>query len=175
METMLLRIFQRQIRLQCKFLLVAAHDLNCAVKNADVEHTFYALQNLLNSAANISKGLWGQHRKVEIALARKPLRDSIGIDDSSPLRDTNMRNHFEHFDERLDRWYSTSQNHNHMDLFVGPKNMITGNTTDDKFRHFDPTTTDMLFWGQTFNIQKIVNEAQRILPKLEEESGKPHW
>jgi hypothetical protein len=40
------------------------------------------------------------------------------------------------------------------------------------FRQLDPTTLDVVFWGDTFNISEIVAEAQRILPK---ETAKPHW
>ena len=60
---------------------------------------------MLNAGANISKAFWGSGGKL--AVERKPLRDSIGIDDKSPLRAVTMRNNFEHFDERIDRWWTS--------------------------------------------------------------------
>jgi hypothetical protein len=173
MDLMLLRTFQRQTALQCKYLLVAAAEINVALKERNIERVFYGLQNFLNAGANISKSLWGGGGRL--ATERKPLRDSIGVDDTSPLREVTMRNNFEHLDERLDRWWKESKAHNHIDLIVGPKNTIAGAAETDKFRHFDPTTTDLVFWGQEFNLQQIVTEVQRILPKLEEEANKPHW
>jgi hypothetical protein len=164
MELMLLRTFQSQVALQCKFLLLAASEVNRAVRDRNTESAFYALQNLLNAGANISKALWGQSGKLEND--RKPIRDSIGIGDDSPLRDVTMRNNFEHFDERLDRWWQQSTSHNNLDLMIGPKNMIAGADDMDKFRHFDPTTADIVFWGQEFNLQKLVGEVQRIFPSL---------
>jgi len=77
-----------------------------------------------------------------------------------------MRNNFEHFDERLDRWWQQSTNHNRIDLSVGPKHMMPEFPDIEQFRAFDPVTTELAFWGQTFNIQEIVNEVHKIGPKL---------
>ena len=173
MDLFLLRTFQRQAALQCKFVLTAANEVNNALKARNSEGVFYALQNFLNAAANVAKALWGGGGKLE--QARKPLRDSIGIGDDSPLRVVTMRHNFEHFDERLDRWWKESSTHNHMDIVIGPSNSVAGLAEIDKFRHFDPTTTNLIFWGEEFNLQKIVDEVQKILPKLEEEANKPHW
>lgn len=173
MDLMLLRTFQRQVFLQCQFMMHAAQDLNCGLRDGNVRHTYYAIQNLLNASANISKSLWGQRGKL--AFERKPLRDSIGIDDDSPLRQVTMRNNFEHIDERIDTWWKQSTHHNHADLNLGPRNMISGIQDIDRFRHFDPTTTDLFFWGQEFNLQVLINEVQKILPKIQNEASKPHW
>lgn len=54
MDTFLLRNFQRQVVLQCKFMLTAAQELNKALEErGNTEHVFYALQNLLNAGANM--------------------------------------------------------------------------------------------------------------------------
>src|SRR6185312_5907330 len=103
---------------------------------------------------------------------RKSLRDSIGISDESPLRQVTMRNNFEHFDERLDRWWVKSEKHNYSDFNLGS---IGGIDEIDSFRNFDPASTDLSFWGQAFNLQSPINEVQSILPKLEAEASKPHW
>ena len=158
MDLMLLRVFQRQVGLQCRYLLLAAEDVNKGLQQQDIEYTFYALQNLLNAAANISKALWGT--KGKRADARKELRDSIGIADDSPLRDPDMRNNFEHFDERLDKWWKDSSRHMHVDFVVGPKNMVSVGDETDQFRIFDPDTMDMVFWGQAFNIKKLIRRTE---------------
>src|SRR5260221_13812861 len=88
MDLMLLRVFQHQLDLQCKFLLLAAQEVDQGVQQKNVERIFYGLQNLLNAGANISKALWGQGGKL--AEERKPLRDSIGIGDDSPLSQVTM-------------------------------------------------------------------------------------
>ncbi|AEH89403.1 hypothetical protein [Mesorhizobium opportunistum] len=174
METFHLRVFQRQVLDQCKFLLTAANEINAGLASHNIDHVLYAVQNLLNAGANISKMLWGQ--KGKLANQRERLRQSIGIADDSPLRDVNMRNNFEHMDERIDRWWAESKSHNHADKIIGPKNSaIVGMEPTDMFRMFDPQTTDVIFWGEEFNIQALVTEAQRILPLLQAEAHKPHW
>jgi hypothetical protein len=59
MALMLLRIFQRQVELQCRAVLIASHDFNAAMLTNDLTHAWIAVQNLLTAAANISKALWG--------------------------------------------------------------------------------------------------------------------
>ncbi len=169
---MLLRTFQQQVLTQCEFLLLAADDVNVSLNNHNTTRVFYALQNLLNAAANISKALWGQGGSL--TAQRQALRDSIGISDASPLRNVTMRNNFEHFDERLEKWWRESQRHNYADFNIMPKSMVVGIDPIDWFRNFDPQTTDLYFWSQEFNIQELVTEVHKIVPKLQEETNKPH-
>lgn len=173
MKTFHLRVFQKQLLDQCKFLLMAAEGVNAGLKNKDPREILFNIQNLLNAGANISKMLWGQ--KGKHAVSRKPLRDSIGVSDASPLREVTMRNHFEHMDERIDRWWAESAHHNFLDKMIAPKNSIHGPAPIDMFRMFDPTTCDVVFWGQDFNVQALVDEVQKIIPALEVEAAKPHW
>lgn len=171
MDIYLLRVFQSQVAAQCRFMLRAAADVNNALKEPDTNAVFYGIQNFLNAAANISKAFWGQGGKF--AEQRKPLRDSVGVADTSPLRQVVMRNNFEHFDERLDRWWKESKRHNFSDLNIGL--IIAGIDEIDSFRNFDPKSTDLSFWGQKFNLQELINEVRSIVPKLEAEASKPHW
>jgi hypothetical protein len=151
-------------------MILASEELNAALEKRNVLNIFYALQNILNASANISKALWGQRGKF--ASERKHLRESIGVNDESPLRNVTMRNNFEHFDERLDRWWKESKQHNMADFNLGA---IGGIAEIDSFRCFDPRTSDVSFWGQNFNVQNLIDEVCRILPKLEAEANKPHW
>lgn len=40
--------------------------------------------------------------------------------------------------------------------------------------HYNPATGDVIFWGQRFNIQEIVDEVSGLLPRVEREAAKPH-
>jgi hypothetical protein len=177
MDPRLIRTFQKQILIQCEFVLYAAGAINATLNGhhpPDRFHNtlFFAIQNLLNAAANISKAFWTQGGRR--ATDRQPLRDSIGISDTSPLRQVTMRNHFEHYDERLDEWWRDSRHHNHADFNMGPRDAVAIGFDDiDIFRNFDPTTTDVVFWGETFNLQALVEEVERILPRLRSELGEP--
>jgi len=167
-------MFQKQLLLQCKFALLAAYEMNASLVTGDVTRTFYALQNLLNAAANISKVLWGQGGSK--ANERKPVRDSIGISDDSPLRKMLIRNDFEHFDERLDRWWKNSERRNFLDLSIGPlRTAVSGLDDIDRFRCFNPHTGDAMFWGTDFNLNAVLADIKKVLPTLEREATKPHW
>ncbi len=174
MDTFHLRIFQSQVLDQCHFVLMAAADVNRGLNAKSTQIVLYGIQNLLNAGANISKMLWGQ--KGKFSDQRMRLRESIGIADDSPLRNVNMRNNFEHMDERIDRWWAQSKARNHVDKVIGPKNStILGVEPTDMFRMFDPTTAEVIFWGEEFNLQSLVGEVERIMPLLQREANKPHW
>jgi hypothetical protein len=76
-----LRMFHHQIVNQCGFADMAAHYLEIALKTDDTWNTFYSLQNLLTSAANLSKAFWGQGGALTDE--RAPLRKSLDVTDSS--------------------------------------------------------------------------------------------
>jgi len=178
-DTFLLRVFQRQVELQCRAIIAAATELQRALVAArhdpdEMVNVWIAVQNLLNATANVSKACWGQRGRRK--RVRKDLRDSLGIAEPSPLRDPDIRNHFEHYDERLDEWWRTSPRHNHMDMSVAsPLSSVRGLDAQDMFRVIDPVTMEVVFWGQTFALRPIVYEAERILPIAAAEAAKPHW
>lgn len=173
MDTFRLRVFQRQLTDQCHFLIAGAQAVNAGLKSGNHMQIWLGIQNILTAGANVSKMLWGSKGKQ--AEARRCLRESISVLDDSPLRDVTMRNHFEHMDERLDRWWDQSKHHNHVDQVVGGREAIDGVAPIDTFRWFDPTNGDLIFWGESFNLQVLVNEVERILPLLQNEARKPHW
>lgn len=174
METMLLRLHQGQIRHQCHAALLAIQIANQGLSQNDHEIFWASIQNFLTATANISKALWGSSGRLKDA--RQPLRDSLAIDENNPLSSTNLRNHLEHFDERLDRWYQTSTSHNYADFIIGPKaTTVSGLTESDMFRQFDPETNEVIFWGEFHPIQPLVDAVSALLPVAERESRKPHW
>jgi len=63
---------------------------------------FLWLSLLLNCAANVSKLLWGV--KKTLAAERRRLREYFQVTDASPVKDRKLRDHFEHFDERIADW-----------------------------------------------------------------------
>lgn len=174
MDRRLLRLFQQQTLEQCGYILIAANQLDEQISTHSCDDVFWReLQNLVVSTANVSKLLWGQGGRL--AKKRKPLRESIKVSDLSPLRPTTMRNHFEHIDERLDRWWADSVTRNYADRSVGPSTMIAGLKEIELFRGYDPSTATARFWGDTYDLPEIVAEVQRIYPLLQTEATKPHW
>jgi hypothetical protein len=136
------------------------------------QDVFWAsVQSCLTAVANISKACWGEdgeHRKE-----RKPLRQSLGIKKDNPLRPLSMRNNFEHFDEQIDEWFSKSKNRIHVDRIIGPASIIGGVSTNDMFRVFDPTTAEVIFWGERYPLKTIMDEVTRLYPLARSLGDKP--
>jgi hypothetical protein len=127
---------------------------------------WYSLQNFLVATANVSKLLWDGNRdktKAIIGKARgKKLREIYGIEEKSPLNDRNIRNHFEHFDERIDSWAASSARMSFVDSNIGPKDSIAGPAKSDYFRNFDPTKCILSYADEDYELI-TVNEAIKCL------------
>ena len=159
MDKQKIKVFQFQVLLQCQFIVQAAK------LSENNEYLWFSLQMILVSAGNISKALWGQSGRYE--RERQPLRDTIKVNDSSPLKILNMRNDWEHFDERIDEWWLKSESRMFYDRNVGFN--FSDRSPIDIFRNWDPEKQELVFWGKKLNIKEIVCEIERIMPLLENE------
>jgi hypothetical protein len=170
MDKHLLSIFQSELKTQCEFIVIGAQVVNANLgPQGNSQAVWFGLQGILISASNASKILWGS-RQDPVLEARRPLRESVSVDDSSPLSSRKLRNDFEHFDERLEEWFETSENHIYLGRNIGPPNMIvlSGASPTDQFGHFDPTTAIVSFWDHASNLNDVVAEAERIFVRLKE-------
>jgi hypothetical protein len=197
-DTFLLRLFQRQVAMQCFAAMLASETaLNALTPPAPSsppsptgptgptgpavapisrvpphQDVFWAsVQNCLTAVAQISRACWGEEGKYR--KERKPLRQSLGIKKDSPLKPLSGRNEFEHFDERIDEWFATSTDRIHVDRIIGPANIIGGVSTLDMFRVFDPTTAEVVLWGERFPLKTIMDEVTRLYPLAKALGDKP--
>lgn len=176
MDLMLLRIFQRQVADQCRLVQESVAVIDDAVTVGDQDRLWIGCQMFVVGAGNVSKVLWGQGpARAKVAPRRQPLRDSLGVSDSSPLFEVRIRNNFEHYDERIDEWWRRSKSHNHLDRMIGSPSMVAGLDDIDRFRVYDPATAQIFFWGEPFDLRPIADECTRIGPVAEREADKPHW
>jgi hypothetical protein len=77
-----------------------------------------------------------------------------------------MRNHFDHFDARLETWWRSSKHKNYADMNLGSRDAIDGIEPNDFFRNYDPQSKKLFFGGEQIDIQALVREAQAILSRL---------
>ena len=120
----------------------------------DLDRLWYSVQAFLAAAGNVSKLLWGSNRSS--AERRIELRASLSVSDDSPLRPRIFRNHFEHFDERLEQWATSSKRHNFADSNVGPPNMIVGIDPEDFLRNFDTENFAVTFRGDVYHFRPVL-------------------
>jgi hypothetical protein len=171
MDTFLLRIFQHEVELQCKFIVTAALELKAALVTENTDEIWKQLQIILVASANLSKMFWGSSGRKDAE--RAPLRESLQVADDSPLRDPDLRNDFEHFDERLEEWFAKSEHRNYVGRMIGQPGGIVGIDPAERFQQFDPTTATVAFWDHAVSLNDVVAEAQRILPLARAEARKP--
>ncbi|GAA8853584.1 hypothetical protein DUHN55_44690 [Helicobacter pylori] len=126
-----LGIYMREILRQADFAHLATKDLVASLQ-AEVSpelgtvRQFAALQSLLSAAALISKLLWCERGRDTPAFSKqraRQLREALLVNDDSTLKTRDVRNGFEHFDERLDRHLVAGKRHV-IDSNIGPHSMI---------------------------------------------------
>jgi hypothetical protein len=179
MDTMALRVFQREVARQCRFALTAAQQLNEALRRRDMELAWFDLQNLLIAIAQVSRLLFpAKPERNRLPERGKELRQSLGVPDDSPLSEaalSDLRNDFEHFDDRVEQWVTESSRRNLVDDFIGPRSAIGGIDPNDFMRSFDPQTSTAEFWHHSLDLQRVVAAIEELLPKAQIEAAKPHW
>lgn len=164
MDSRLLQVFCRLVGEQCRVAL-SSFDIvgRMLVKDGipfNSERFWANVQTAMVATANVSKACWGEgERKAD---ERRDLRDVLQISDESPLKSTSARNHFEHIDERVDRWFATTQTHSFADRNVGPTGSIQGMDAIDLFRFFDTDVAAFTFWGNVYPLRPIVGELIRV-------------
>ena len=173
MEEMVLRIFQREVERQCMFGLMAVENLNQALQSHSMDDIWYHIQAFLVAAGNISKLLWPP--KLRFAERGAELRKSLSVGDDSPLAPRTFRNHFEHFDERLEEWATSSERHNFADSNVGPPGAIVGLDQRDYLRNFDPVNLTVTFRGDSYQIKPIIDSIQVLWQKARVAAQNPYW
>lgn len=172
METRILRFFQMEVERQCKFALIAVEDLQQSLKVINMDRIWYSIQALLVATGDISKLLWPT--KPLLPERGKELRESLSISDNSPLESREFRNIFEHFDERLEKWATASGHLAFADSNVGPINMIGNFEPKDYMRHFDHTNSTLIFRGDLYELQPVIDAIQELWQKAAIEAKKPH-
>jgi hypothetical protein len=165
-------VFLFEIESQCRLAAVFANQLHELTDDENLtsssptwtDEVWAAVQGILAAAAMLNKLLWGQAGKF--AAERAELRDMLGVEDDSPLGDPDVRNDFEHFDERLVHFVEKA-------IAEGrPPNNISFRGLGDKLgvdlvlHHFDFQTGIVSFRDHETSLHDILDEIRRILPLI---------
>jgi hypothetical protein len=121
------------------------------------------VQEALTHAAALSRFFWPAS-KTPLALARgRRLREAFALGDDSPLRARQLRNTFEHFDERLDRFLLEDRAG-----FFFPAPLVDDHILNDEvigniFKVVDPELEICVLLGERFEFSSIRSEIETIL------------
>ncbi len=154
---------------ECENAIAAVRRMNAILAKSDepAREFFREATDFLQHAACASRLLWPAPWGNAAQRARaedrgKHLRDSLGVDSAHLLSNRDLRNHLEHYDERIDEWAATSHTRGTADGNIGPRSMFHNLPDSDVMRHFDQDTKTFTFRGQAFNVQEIVNAVADV-------------
>ncbi len=143
------------------------------------DEIFRSLHSLLTHSSNVSKLFWPAppRRKSgesqEAYASRKAanpknsraeeLRQAVGLPETGHvLCSRKLRDHLEHFDERLDEWQARSPRRNYFHDTIGVRAALHGVDDCDIMRWYDPNANHLLFRGDTFEIPALVAAVEEV-------------
>jgi hypothetical protein len=149
-------VFIGEIVLQSKIAQTAGKRLPSPHDHFDHIEVWCAIQSVLVAAGNVSKILW-PHKKC--AARGEYLRKLLNVDKSNLLSDRKLRNHFEHYDERIEDCFKGQSSAVYSDLAIDPFNKsIWGN----QHRAYNPLTQTVTFRGESFNLAAVLDALEEI-------------
>jgi len=153
-------VFLREVERQARFALLAIADLEQGSAQSAMDRIRSSMQAFLVATGNVAKLLWPT-KDSDVARGVE-LRQVLQVDDGSPLSPRTFRNHFEHFDERLDSWARSSERKNFADSNIGPLGMIDGLDAGDYIRNYDPTTQTVAFRGDVYHLGPVIAALREL-------------
>jgi hypothetical protein len=148
---------------QSRIAIRAADNLVNIGHGLDHIDTWSSIQLILISAGNVSKILWPP-RKASAARGAR-LRKILSIDDNNPLADRRLRNHFEHYDERIEHWFASKNSSTYKDLIMGPLQGYDRQFPSNVHRGYDNTTQTLTFRGESMNLGAVLKALIEIQQK----------
>lgn len=172
LDDQLEQLFCREIVRQAKFGLIGIAQINEGLRAQQNEILWYGVQSALVAGGNVSKLLWPP--RARIPGRGEHLRAILRIDEDHFLAPRRFRNHFEHFDERLEAWASESARRNIVDEGVFSPGAIVGVDAGDYLRNYNPSSHSLTFRGDSYGIPELadslIDVRQRAEPYTE-----PKW
>lgn len=156
-------VFLGEIENQSRIALRAADRLAAIEHGMDSIDIWSAVQSILIAAGNVSKILWPP-RKTS-APRGATLRALLDVYDSNPLSDRNFRNHFEHYDERIEDWLASKNSSTYTDSVIGLPPVFARLYPSNVHRGYDYSTQTLTFRGESMSLESIVKALDEIRQK----------
>ncbi|MGH9983408.1 MAG: hypothetical protein ACRD8W_05560 [Nitrososphaeraceae archaeon] len=179
MEKFLEEIFLSEIEFHCKIAIKSYEDLQQTLTTKPSSEfglrIWTSIQSILISCANISKILNPQTPRdktleKEVNDRGEYLRQKLSVTNNSPILSTTLRNHLEHFDERLH--ISAKESRIFILRNIGPSGSIQFRSNSDispksYMANFDQKEMRLTFWEDEFDIKSMIFEVKALLTATE--------
>lgn len=159
-------MFLMELKRQCQFAVMAYNDLTKYLTEFNLERFWFSVQSFLIATANISKILFPSEKSDRDLIVAEDIRKMLSIDDISSIKPKRFRNHFEHYDERIEEWVKKSQSHTIVDTNIAPKGFIQVGDPYAYMRNFDPQKFELNFRDEEYEIRPVIREINSLLQKL---------
>lgn len=117
------------------------------------------LQNIINHSGALSRYFWPSRRTHDARGAY--LRKVLQVSDNSPLKSRTVRDHLEHFDEKLDIYLESMAAGYVVPCYFGPTPASTG-VSQHYFRAYFVDTGTFEILGNQVVIEPLIVEVMRI-------------
>ena len=156
-------VFLGEIKYQSQFAAKAAERLVTRGDSHDPIELWSAVQSILIAAGNVSKILWPPRPRS--APRGAMLRVLLDIDENNALSDRSLRNHFEHYDERIEDWLSSTHSSVYIDQIIGLPPGFLRDFPQNAHRSYDPSTQMLKFRGESMSLESILRALDEIRQK----------
>lgn len=151
-----------EIVLQSKIAQRAAERLRATHDNFDHVETWCSIQSILVTAGNVSKILW-PNEKYKIRGER--LRQLLKVEKDNPLSIRKFRNHFEHYDERIEEYLKDNSQGVYIDLAMNPnlKSGIFNSFPLNAHRGYNSFNNTLVFREETLDLNEILTALDNLV------------
>jgi hypothetical protein len=160
--------FLGEVVSQAEYCLEASAALKESLTDGSVNSCYRALHSLLAHAGNISKLLCpslpkDKAKAATIQARASSLLSKLALPDHiiATLETRELRNHLEHFDERLDSWAATNPRIL-VDRNIGPLSAFGGVAPSVVLRNYDPSTSTFIFAGESYDIASLIKAVSEL-------------
>jgi len=171
MDIRLLRLFQGEVERQCRFAVMASRDIERSLATQNNDLLWYSVQAFLVAVGNMSRLLWPP--RPRLPGRGEALRESLSVSGDSPLEPRHFRNHFEHFDERLEEWAEASREGAFVDSNVGLGGRVAGAPQRSWLRNFESATWAVTFRGDRYHLRQLLPEIHVLRACAAIEAARP--
>lgn len=150
--------FCGEIVLQVKIAKRAAERLEATKDNFDHIEVWCSIQSILVAAGNVSKILLPPDKKYKLRGER--LRQMLKVEIDNVLLNRNFRNNFfEHYDSRIDEWFSNRPTEVYIDLAMNPSFPERNLNSHRGYNSFNNT---LEFRGEILDLDAILIAMEKI-------------
>ena len=153
-------VFMGDIVLQSKIAQRAAERLQASNDKFDNIEVWCSIQSILIAAGNVSKILWPPRKKYKSR--GEKLRKLLNIDESNILADRDLRNHFEHYDERIEVWFKNTPSAVYRDLVMNPSQSNFGFKSTNNHRAYNSANNTLIFRGESLELGAVLTALEEI-------------